>query len=43
MTRANKKVASGSHWNLNKLGSWELFKVGMEEAAKKIYVIIDDK
>ena len=43
MPSANKKVASECRWNLNKPGGWELYKVAMEEAAKKINIIIDDK
>ena len=43
MPSANKKVASECRWNLNKPGGWDLYKVAMEEAVKKINIIIDDK
>ena len=43
LPRAGKKETSGSHWNLNKPGGWELYKLGLEEAAEKMNDIIDDE
>ena len=43
MPSANVKVSKECGWNLKKPGGWEIYKVAMEEASKKMDIVIDDK
>ena len=43
MPKGNVKVDKASGWNLGKLGGWRTYKAVLEEAAKQLEKIVEDK
>ena len=43
MPRAKIKVQKESRWNLNKEGGWKTYKSVMEEKAKELEAVVEDK